>query len=111
MIVFFFLLFLFLFWFCFFYICSNAPKLKVNSAVLLHHKLLYLPLPLSLSLPRGSNNCKQLNNAAKQTKMNNNFNFSLSLLLLLLCSLRELFFMARVYLGLFVRCQRVCACV
>lgn len=56
MIVFFFLLcfffFLFLFWFCFcfFYICSNAPKLKVNSAVLLHHKLLYLPLPLPLPL-------------------------------------------------------------
>lgn len=125
MIVFFFLcffFFLFLFWFCFFfYICSNAPKLKVNSAVLLHHKLLYLPLPLPLPLPRGSNNCKQLNNAAKQTKINNNFNFSLSLLLLLqlllLCSLRELFFMARVYLGLFVRCLcvrvslSVCVCV
>lgn len=116
MIVFFFLcffFFLFWFWFCFFYICSNAPKLKVNSAVLLHHKLLYLPLPLPLPLPltRGSNNCKQLNNAAKQTKINNNFNFSLSLLLLLLYSLRELFFMARVYLGLFVRCLCVCACV
>lgn len=79
--------------------CSAAPQTAVP------------PLPLPLSLPRGSNNCKQLNNAAKQTKINNNFNFSLSLLLLLLYSLRELFFMARVYLGLFVRCQCVCACV
>lgn len=56
MIVFFFLcFFLFLFWFCFFYICSNAPKLKVNSAVLLHHKLLYLPLPLFVAATTANN--------------------------------------------------------
>lgn len=79
--------------------CSAAPQTAVPP-----------PAPF-----RGSNNCKQLNNAAKQTKINNNFNFSLSLQLLLLCSLRELFFMARVYLGLFVRCLCVrvslCVCV
>lgn len=82
--------------------CSAAPQTAVPP-----------PAPF-----RGSNNCKQLNNAAKQTKINNNFNFSLSLLLLLqllLYSLRELFFMARVYLGLFVRCLCVrvslCVCV
>lgn len=84
--------------------CSAAPQTAV-------------PPPAPAPAPfRGSNNCKQLNNAAKQTKINNNFNFSLSLLLLLLLySLRELFFMARVYLGLFVRCLCVrvslCLCV
>lgn len=85
--------------------CSAAPQTAV-------------PPPAPTPAPfRGSNNCKQLNNAAKQTKINNNFNFSLLLLLLLLLlySLRELFFMARVYLGLFVRCLCVrvslCACV
>lgn len=58
MLSFLFFLFLFWFWFCFsffFYICSNAPKLKVNSAVLLHHKLLYLPLPLFVAATTANN--------------------------------------------------------
>lgn len=62
----------------FFYISINAPKLKVNSAVLLHQKPLPLPLSsLSLSLfGAATATANKLNNAAKQTKINNNFNFS-----------------------------------